>query len=115
MMKEIEEMQNENEDSNSVIINSDDEYDSHSEKVSGVPVNNIHSPDINDEDEEEEDDGDVDQFDGDALAMQQHLAAMTKQHTQAIIATHGASGGSNELKKMWSQFVQFKKRDGPTF
>eukprot|EP01084_Bolivina_argentea_P027875 51788_1 len=33
---------------------------------------------------------------------------MTKQHTQAILSRHGPDG-SNELNKMWSQFVQFKK------
>ena len=75
----------------------------------GVPVGpetDIHANSNSDDDDDE--DGDEDQFDGDALAMQQHLAAMTKQHTQAILATHGADG-SNELQKMWSQFVQFKK------
>eukprot|EP01084_Bolivina_argentea_P004412 8384_1 len=62
--------------------------------------------------EESDDDGqeDIDKFEGDtdALAMQQQLLQMTKQHTQAILTKHGADG-SNELNKMWSQFVQFKK------
>lgn len=67
-----------------------------------------HSP-LSGDDEDDEDD-DEDQFDGDtdAMAMQQQLMLMTKRHTQAILATHGPDG-SNELNKMWSQFVQFKK------
>merc|ERR1719229_1431280 len=55
-------------------------------------------------------DDDDDQFEdnADAMAMQQQLLQMTKRHTQAILDTHGGDG-SNELNKMWSQFVQFKK------
>lgn len=65
---------------------------------------------LSDGDQGSEDDDDDDQFDGDtdAMAMQQQLISMTKRHTEAIIATHGPDG-SNELNKMWSQFVQFKK------
>jgi len=114
LMKEIEAAEDMSRSrSGSVVIKTDDEYDSDElEKMTGAPIGVVSpEPDQIDEDDEDEDDGQgaEDQFDGDALAMQEHLAAMTKQHTQAIIATHGAENGSNELNKMWSQFVQFKK------
>merc|ERR1719464_889925 len=81
--------------------------DSENRRVRGLGGRTIQDED--EDEEEEEDDGQEDQFDGDALAMQQHLMSMTKQHTQAIIATHGPDGGGEELNKMWSQFVNFKK------
>lgn len=123
-MKEMAAMEKENDldsRSGSVIIKdeedddldgTDDDYSQHSSddvlkgRNKQSPLQNPVIPPPDDDDEDEH--SGSDHFDGDALAMQQHLRQMTKQHTQAILTKHGADG-SNELNKMWSQFVQFKK------
>ena len=62
-----------------------------------------------DDEDDDDDQQDIDQFDGDALEMVQKLEQLARTHTQAILTKHGAADGSNELNKMWSQFVRFKK------
>ena len=91
----------------------DDDNDDKKNDISEPQPNTTHpiafTHDEDDDDDDDDDDQeDIDQFDGDALEMQQQLEALTRTHTKAILTKHGADG-SNELNKMWSQFVQFKK------